>query len=87
MTSFTTHSSEAWPSVSITVPTYKEVRNVPLLVERLKKVRDDHQLEMEVVIVDDNSRDGTTEAVAAMGLPWVRLIVREPQFGGDPRPA
>jgi len=76
-----THSSEPWPSVSITVPTYKEVRNVPLLVERLKKVRDDHRMEMEVVIVDDNSRDGTTEAVAAMGLPWVRLIVRENERG------
>jgi len=69
------------PPVSITVPTYKEVRNIPLLLQRLEQMRNQHGLEAEVIVVDDNSRDGTVEAVAAMNLPWVRLIVRENERG------
>lgn len=38
-------------------------------------------LELEVILVDDNSRDGTAEAVANLNRPWVRLIVREHERG------
>jgi len=69
--------------VSVVVPTYREVENIPLLVPRVDGVFRAAALEGEVLIVDDDSRDGTVEVVDAMvrrGLP-VRLIVRKDERG------
>ena len=64
------------PSISIIVPTYHEAKNLPELINRLGKVRDANALELEVLIVDDDSQDGTDQVVAALDKPWVRLIIR-----------
>ena len=69
------------PSVSVIVPTYKEALNLPALVERVERVRADHHLTLEMLIMDDDSRDGTEEAVAALGRDWIRLIVRRENRG------
>jgi dolichol-phosphate mannosyltransferase len=66
-------------SVSVVVPTYKEARNLPLLLARLDKVQREHQLDMEVLVVDDDSRDGTVEVMA--GHPGAQLIVRTADRG------
>lgn len=63
-------------SVSVVVPTYKEVLNLPKLVARLDAVRPALARPFELLIVDDNSKDGTVELVGGMGHDWVRLIVR-----------
>jgi dolichol-phosphate mannosyltransferase len=62
--------------ITIVVPTYQEVENIPLLVERIDKVRRENDLEIELLLMDDNSRDGSAELVERMNLPWVRLITR-----------
>jgi len=62
--------------MSIVVPTYREARNVPQLIERIERVARDADLSVELLIVDDDSRDGTEAIVASMGRPWVRLLVR-----------
>ncbi|MEX0774770.1 MAG: polyprenol monophosphomannose synthase [Phycisphaeraceae bacterium] len=67
--------------VSIIVPTYREAENLPALVERVTRVAREHALNVELIIVDDDSGDGTEEAVAALGRPWVRLIVRKSDRG------
>lgn len=67
-------------SVSVIVPTYKEAQNLPLLLERLEKVRREHRLDMEVLVVDDDSRDGTVELMARHA-GGARLIVRTADRG------
>lgn len=63
-------------SVSVVVPTYREAANLPELVERLDRVRRALGLDLELIVVDDDSRDGTEEWVAAAGRPWIHLVVR-----------
>jgi dolichol-phosphate mannosyltransferase len=53
------------PELSIVVPTFNERANVPILVERLKRLL--VACEWEVVFVDDNSPDGTATAARAIG--------------------
>ncbi|RPH48395.1 MAG: glycosyltransferase family 2 protein [Planctomycetota bacterium] len=69
-------------SISIIVPTYKEALNLPLLIERLEQLR--KSLDVELLIMDDNSQDGTTEYIAGRALPWVRLVVRTQDRGLSP---
>lgn len=45
--------------VSIIVPTYNEAKNLPLLVEEIFNVVDCNRFDLELIIVDDNSPDGT----------------------------
>jgi len=65
------------PSVSVVVPTYREAGNLPELMRRLEQVRAASLPALELVIVDDDSADGTERIVAEADHPWVRLIVRK----------
>lgn len=58
------------------MPTYREAENIPYLLDRLAEVREAQRLDLSVLIVDDDSRDGTEDVIAARSEPWVRLIVR-----------
>lgn len=69
------------PSVSVIVPTYKEVKNIPLLLERIAAVREQSRLDLNVLIMDDDSRDGSVEAVEKFGASWVQIIVRTANRG------
>jgi dolichol-phosphate mannosyltransferase len=62
--------------LTVVVPTFNERDNVPLLVERLEKVL--KGIAWEVVFVDDDSPDGTAEAVRALARrhPNVRCMQR-----------
>lgn len=66
---------------TIVVPAFREAPNLTPLVERV--VAACGKRRVEVVVVDDNSKDGSEEAVAAMaerGLP-VRIVVRRTERG------
>ena len=65
--------------ISLVVPTYKERANIPALVERAGKTLDSTGEPYELIIVDDNSPDGTAEEVRRLqeGRPWLQLVVRE----------
>ena len=63
-------------TVSVIVPTYREIDNVPVLVGRLKAVGVTHALPLELLIVDDASNDGIAslperlhEATCGPGVP------------------
>ena len=64
------------PDITIVVPTFNEAENVPLLVARLENVLADQN--WEVVFVDDDSADGTADAVRAIARrnQRVRLVHR-----------
>ncbi|MCZ8158820.1 MAG: glycosyltransferase family 2 protein [Rhizobiaceae bacterium] len=59
------------PELSVIVPTYNEAANVELLVEEL--IRSLQNIDWEVIFVDDDSPDGTTDAVRKVAKNDVRV--------------
>jgi dolichol-phosphate mannosyltransferase len=70
-------------TLSIVIPAYNEERYIGTLLDRIKAV-DLRSLDIEpqIIVVDDCSRDRTAEIVA--GIPGVELV-RMPQNGGKGR--
>jgi dolichol-phosphate mannosyltransferase len=66
--------------ISIILPTYNEYDNIVTLIERTIKAIPD---EKEILVIDDDSPDGTAELVASYckKSPVVRLIVRKNERG------
>jgi dolichol-phosphate mannosyltransferase len=73
--------TSAESTIDVVVPTFREALNIPLLIDRLASLRASHAPHLHLTIVDDNSRDGTEEAIQRLNLPWVRLIVRTADRG------
>jgi dolichol-phosphate mannosyltransferase len=68
------------PTVSIVVPTFREAESLPSLIERVNRLRQSG-LELELLIVDDDSRDGTEALFAERTEPWLQLFVRTTDRG------
>jgi dolichol-phosphate mannosyltransferase len=68
-------------TVTVVVPTYREAESIPHLLARLKAVRESSGLDIEVLLMDDDSRDGSEELVASLGLPWAKIITRKSNRG------
>jgi dolichol-phosphate mannosyltransferase len=68
-------------SVTVIVPTYREAENIPHLIERLRVVREAIGLDLELLLMDDDSGDGSAAVVAALALPWVTLVTRTADRG------
>ena len=60
--------------VSIVLPSYNEKRNLLQLIPQIHQNMTDKQ--HEIIVVDDNSPDGTYKAVLDLELPFVRAILR-----------
>ena len=56
------------PQVSIVIPLYNESEVLPHLVERINKLVNSSPLKIEVVLVDDGSRDNTAEQIQQLSL-------------------
>jgi len=71
------------PQISIVLPTYNEADNIEPLIERTLQALGNYPGGMEVVVVDDDSPDGTWQLVAAKAKtdPRVRLIHRTTESG------
>ncbi len=71
------------PDVSIVVPTFREAENLPPLLERIAKTMGPSGRSYEIIIVDDDSQDGSDRIVAELagqGHP-VRIITRVGERG------
>jgi dolichol-phosphate mannosyltransferase len=68
-------------SVTVIVPTFREVENIPHLVERLRVLRQAVGFDLELLFMDDDSGDGSEELVASLDLSWVRLVTRKTDRG------
>jgi len=55
--------------VSVIVPAYNEAASIAATIRSLV---DNDYPELEVIVVDDGSTDGTAEIVHRLGLPGVR---------------
>ncbi len=75
---------KVWTPISIIVPTYNEAENIPHLLRRLGELRDTYSLDLEVIVMDDDSKDGTAQAVADFDADWARAIVRTEDRGLSP---
>lgn len=70
--------------LSIVIPAYNEELNIGPCVEELRRVlRDEHAIPYELIIVNDNSTDGTADVVRALMKedPAIRLIHRSKPGG------
>ena len=68
--------------VSIIVPTYKEAENIPVLAERVFAALRTAEIPGEMIIVDDDSRDGTEKAVRGLAERYpIRVITRTNERG------
>lgn len=68
-------------SVTIILPTYKEVDSLPSLVDAVERVRNDACNHLRMIIVDDNSADGTEALIEKLGLHWIELLIRKNKRG------
>jgi dolichol-phosphate mannosyltransferase len=69
------------PSVTVVVPTFHEVENIPHLVERLRALRESGRLDLNLLLMDDDSADGSDRLVHSLALPWVTLVTRKTARG------
>lgn len=67
------------PGSLIVIPTYNEIENLPLLLERIEALR----LNLEVLVVDDGSPDGTGAWVRGQlaTKPYLHLLERKGKLG------
>ena len=68
--------------ISIVLPTFNEVDNISIIITKLEEILRREDLAGEVIVVDDDSPDGTAEAAmgTAVELP-VRVCVRKGDRG------
>jgi glycosyltransferase involved in cell wall biosynthesis len=71
------------PSISVVLPAYNEEANVRQAVLGAMEAVADHTSDYEVIVVDDGSRDRTSEVVQGIieELPQVRLVRHEVNRG------
>jgi len=69
--------------LELVIPTLREAENLRGLLGHVRSVLDPLGIRYEILVVDDDSGDGTEEIVSALALedPRVRLLVRKGERG------
>jgi dolichol-phosphate mannosyltransferase len=69
--------------VLVVVPTYNESESIRTLLDRIGKVRNSlaDRFALDLLIVDDNSPDKTSDIVQSLNLNWVNIL-RKPKKSG-----
>jgi len=68
------------PALSLIVPTYNEAENLPELVRRVRSAMRGYSY--EVIVVDDDSPDGTAEVAEALSHECpIKVVVRKAERG------
>lgn len=69
------------PDLSIVLPCYNESKNIPLIVERLKKYWDEYNFEL--LLVDNGSADNTDEVIKGLqkDYPQIKLVTVKNNIG------
>jgi dolichol-phosphate mannosyltransferase len=69
--------------ISIILPTYNEAENIAKLIPQLEEVIRKNRLDAEIVVVDDNSPDGTASVAKKLNEKYgnIRVLLREKKEG------
>src|SRR3989344_1448873 len=68
--------------VSIIIPTYNEAKNLPLLVEEIFSVINKTEIDAELIVVDDNSPDGTGQVAEELSKQFpIKVVHRSGKLG------
>jgi len=65
--------------LSIIIPTYNESKNIEELLNRLFAVLKPSYMQYEIVIVDDNSPDGTAQVAEALESKYEVKVIKRPR--------
>ena len=69
-------------NVSLIIPTYNEAKNIPFLIEEIFSVVDKDRIDLEFIIVDDNSPDGTGKVAKDLADRYpIKVIHRAGKLG------
>lgn len=71
------------PTYSIIAPVFNEAENLPVLYRRVKEVMDTTGEAWELLLVDDGSKDGSTEIIRDLAKrdPCIRPVIFARNFG------
>ena len=74
------------PKVLIVTPTYNEIESIHALITRLVVVKDElaARYDISLLVVDDNSPDGTARAVKERAINWISVFDRPGKGGLGP---
>jgi len=61
--------------LSVVIPTYNECENLRILIPRIEEVFQGNGIDGEIVVVDDNSTDGSMEALSELARTYDNLVV------------
>jgi len=67
--------------IALLIPTYNEAVSIVELLEQLKEFREVSEDKFDVIVIDDNSPDGTATIVDNLAIDWVSIL-RRPGKGG-----
>jgi cellulose synthase/poly-beta-1,6-N-acetylglucosamine synthase-like glycosyltransferase len=73
------HEPPPWiaPPVSVVIPAYNEALNIAATVRSI--AANNHLADVEVIVVDDGSTDGTADRAEELGLPGVTVLRQDNQ--------
>lgn len=68
--------------VSIIIPTYNEKENLPILAEKIFKIFRENSIDGDVIVVDDNSPDGTGKIADKLKKKYeIQVLHRKDKLG------
>ena len=68
--------------ISIIIPTYNEADNIKVIVPKLYEVLAGEDIEIEILVVDDNSPDGTANIALELAQTYpVKVLIRKDERG------
>jgi dolichol-phosphate mannosyltransferase len=68
--------------VSIIIPTYNEKENIRHLIPEIFRVFEDNGIDGKIIIIDDNSPDGTAEEAKALSKKHNVILISRPRKAG-----
>ena len=71
-------TNPSWPKVSVNLPCYNEADSIAEEIDKIRRALDGAGIPYEFIVVDDGSRDRTSEIAAAKGV----TVVRHPKNRG-----